>query len=199
PSVPGALLKDMDIDACSGSITLQWNSSIGVVTGYIGSLENTTTLFKYNKTFNISGITPNQTFSGLKNGTWYNFTVQAVVGYADTMTLYSKIHSQLIRTKVQVPNPPTNLSCLDATDRAIILKWIQPLLPNGDIISYSIIIKRTQPSQEPYNVTSQGTNVQYTVNGLTEGSLYTFQVYTMNENYTSTSFAEVTSCATKAK
>ncbi|KAL3881761.1 hypothetical protein ACJMK2_028156, partial [Sinanodonta woodiana] len=197
PSVPGALLKDMDIDASSGSITLQWNSSIGEVTGYIGSLENTTTLFKYNKTFNISGITPNQTFSGLNNGTWYNFTVQAVVGYADTMTLYSKIHSQLIRTKVQAPNPPTNLTCFNETDKSITLKWIQPEFPNGDIISYIIVINRTQPSQQQFNDTSHGTNVQYTVNGLTAGSFYTFHVYTVNENNTSTSFAEATSCATK--
>ncbi|KAL3881885.1 hypothetical protein ACJMK2_028272, partial [Sinanodonta woodiana] len=197
PSTPGALSQDMDIDANSGNITLQWNSSVGVVTGYIGSLENKTTLFIYKKTFNTSGITPNQTFSGLKSGTWYNFTVQAVVGYADTMTLYSGILSQLIKTKVQAPNPPTNLTCFNETDRSITLKWIQPESPNGDIISYIIVINQTQPSQQQFNDTSQGTNVQHTVNGLTAGSFYTFHVYTVNENYTSTSFAELTSCATK--
>ncbi|KAK3575854.1 hypothetical protein CHS0354_001889 [Potamilus streckersoni] len=198
PGIPGALVKDMDIDASSGYITLQWKSSMGVVTGYIGSLENTTS-FIYSKSFNISGITPSQTFSDLKNGTWYIFTVQAVIGYADTKTLYSDIRRQLIKTRVQVPNPPTNLICLDATDRTISLKWIEPLLPNGDIISYIIVIQRTQPSLESYNVTSQGTNAQYTVDGLTAGSFYTFQVYTRNELYTSTLYAQEMSCATRAQ
>ncbi|KAK3584361.1 hypothetical protein CHS0354_009272 [Potamilus streckersoni] len=105
PNTPGNLIEKMDIDASSGNITLTWTKPKGVVTGYIGFLE--TLLFEYNQSFRISGTMLNQTFYGVKSGTWYNFTVQSISGYNDTDTLYSNIYRESIKTKVQDQPPPS--------------------------------------------------------------------------------------------
>ncbi|KAL3881898.1 hypothetical protein ACJMK2_028285, partial [Sinanodonta woodiana] len=197
-------ISGSNLDLDNGFLNITWHYS-GTITGidirFIVVLIDS----RSSVTINRTEVTTNYvTFpsTGLKNGYRYNVSITArSEEYTSPAGQKNRVNSDVFidsfKTTVKAPNPPTYLSCFDATDRTITLKWNQPLLPNGDIILYSIVIKRTQPSQESYNITSQGMNVQYTVNGLTAGSFYTFQVYTVNELYTSTSFAEAASCATK--
>ena len=67
-----------------------------------------------------------------------------------------------------VPNPPTDVRCVDTLDTKITLDWTEPSVPNGQIYVY--IITAMSSNGVVISVTNTTSNdTQYQVTGLDPG------------------------------
>ena len=123
--------------------------------------------------------------TGLENGTTYYFVVRAVnIGGASD---YSNEVSAVPRT---VPAPPSNIKATAGSKKAVV-KFDEPLDNGGSpIIKYVV-------TSYPENKVAEGTKSPITVNGLKNGTSYTFTVKAVNE--AGESIESMTSNAVKPK
>lgn len=199
PGIPGpGTMNNLDLDVSDSSIVVRWSAPAGFVSLYNvrlldGDTERTST--------SATGTYASLSYSGLRNGYRYNFDVQArSEAYSDSFFEYGDWKRFQIKTTVQVPNPPTNVVCQDHEDRAVMLTWSAPTLPNGDIVRYHIQV--WYGSNNTAAVCTTGTETQYQVPNLDPGTTYSFRVYVENEQYNSTFYGESpgsdAECKTKA-
>jgi hypothetical protein len=125
-----------------------------------------------NPNFNRTDIT------GLTNGTTYTFDVSAgnKTGPGAT-TAYGNPGRSNAATPATVPGAPTGLS---ATPRhqSVTLRWTAPLSNGGDPITGYRVAVSPFIAGSPFTV--PGSDTVYTVNGLTNGTSYTFTVTAFN-------------------
>ncbi|VDI18095.1 Hypothetical predicted protein [Mytilus galloprovincialis] len=171
PAVPGPLdLAKSDLTASDGQITIRWKST-GTVMYYTVTISelvtNPTTVY-----------VPYQVIGGnvAKNGYRYTLTVKA-----HSNSLESAEYTEVFRTVITKPNPPTlPLTCLDDDRKSlsIYVRWLAPTYPNGDILYY--LVDTTGPTTVPQFNTS--TNVlDQKVEPLQEAMQYCFRVKTVND------------------
>ena len=128
----------------------------------------------YTVTSNIGNISHNGTaspiiVSGLTNGTAYTFTVVATNAIGNSVP--SSASNSV--TPVTVPNAPTTISAV-AGDSQVTVSFYSPSYNGGSSITgYTVI-------SNPGNITQSGTSSPLTVNGLTNGTNYTFTVVAIN-------------------
>lgn len=135
----------------------------------------------YDSSGNLITISSPIQFTGLTNGLQYTYRIYAVNSYGNSSVPAS------ISVTPGLPSAPTDLTAI-VSDRSVVLNWLAPsgssLPPTGYII---------------YDTSG---NVQYdgatnittyaTITGLTNGSQYTFLVYSVNATGNSSGSASIT-------
>jgi hypothetical protein len=192
PSVPGQVTG---VTATAGRLaaTVSWTapSSGGatsyIVTPYIGSTAQTPTTVTGNPPATTATIT------GLQQGTAYTFTVQAANAQGKgTVSAASNSITPLAPT---APSAPTGVSATPASAQAQV-SWTAPAANGSAITGYTITPYIGTTAQTPTQV-SNGSATSATVNGLTNGTSYTFTVAATNGLGTGTASA-ATSAVTPA-
>ncbi|WP_338796768.1 IPTL-CTERM sorting domain-containing protein [Acidovorax sp. DW039] len=122
------------------------------------------------------------TIEGLTNGTAYTFTVKATNGVGD-----SAASSSVTATpQASVPTAPTGLTAL-AGDRAVLLTWTAPASNGG-----SALLTYTVTGVPGGTCTVNAPATRCTINGLTNGTSYTFTVKASSSVGDSVASASVT-------
>jgi len=147
------------------SAVLNWVASSGSPTGY--RVYDSAATLVYDGSGN-SAITT--TINSLQNGQQYTYTLYALNIYGMSSLGIS------ISVTPGLPNPPTGLSG-SSGNATVSLNWTAPSVTGGSAITgYNIAYSGTTlTSTTPYTV----------INGLTNGTTYTFAVSSVNANGTS--------------
>lgn len=160
-----------------GAVDLTWTapSSNGgsaisgyVVTPYIGGSAQTPVVTGYPLT--------SLTVGGLNNGTAYTFTVAAVNGVGTGPA--SAASAALTPSAATLPGAPTGVSGT-ARDGAVGLAWTAPASEGGSVITGYVITPYIGGTAQGPILTGSATT-SYTVQGLTNGTAYTFTVAAIN-------------------
>ena len=134
-----------------------------------------TPIFQYRVTSSPGGLTNTGTtapilISGLTTGTSYTFTVNAtnIVGTSTSSQASNSI------TASDVPGAPTSISAVSVNSHNVNVSFTAPANNGGASITSYVAIS------SPGNISNTGTSSPITVNGLTSGTSYTFQVAAIN-------------------
>ncbi|XP_052808914.1 phosphatidylinositol phosphatase PTPRQ-like isoform X2 [Mya arenaria] len=193
-------LGSSNLDASDQRVTLVWTApSSGVVSGY--SVEVLDGNESKQSISNVGTASATLSFSDIKNGNVYNVKIiSKSETYAGSNTEPSDTFESTFKTVVQVPDPPTDVSCQSIYDEYITLSWTVPLKPNGDLDQYVVHTLSYPSNTEKFQNNTISTGTTYNVHGLEPGTAYVFRVYTQNEGYKSTEYGAVqTFCTTKAR
>ncbi|HEX3541270.1 MAG TPA: fibronectin type III domain-containing protein, partial [Acidimicrobiales bacterium] len=149
--------------------TVNWtaptNAGNAPITGY------TVTLSPGGATQTVSGSTTTANFTGLSNFTAYTASVTATNTAADGSTNTSPAGTA---TFTPSPPAPTNAAALAANQSAL-LTWTAPTGPAPT--GYSVVIHQVTPAGADIGPIATGsTATSYNATGLTNGTVYTFQV-----------------------
>jgi titin len=172
--LPGAI-TGLTAVAGNQSVTLSWTAPVSGSTGYkiydiSGNIYDSSgnPIPDDGYTYSVMGLTV--TYSGLTNGISYTYTVYSCNSYGRSSL------AAAITVTPGLPGPPTSLTGY-AGNTTVTLSWTAPTNTGGSpITSYSISYGGT-------TVTSAVTTA--TINGLTNGTTYLFNVNSVNANGTS--------------
>ena len=71
------------------------------------------------------------------------------------------------QTQFSVPDAPANIKALPLNEHAVIVSWLPPALPNGQLISYTLYMKTMEDGQQSRQEYAIGPNTTtYTLRGL---------------------------------
>ncbi|XP_052788638.1 tyrosine-protein phosphatase 10D-like [Mya arenaria] len=201
PMPPSSLdLNGSNLDARDKEISLAWTRpSSGVVYRYDIKVLDGTELKQ--STFAFETASATLRFNDMRNGYTYNVKIiSRSETYDGSNTEPSEPFESTFKTDVQVPDPPTDVSCQSIYDEFITLSWTAPQKPNGDLVQYVVHTLSYPSNTEKFQNNPFSTGTTYDVHGLEPGTAYVFRVYTQNEGHTSTQYGVVqTFCTTKAR
>ncbi|CAC5380285.1 unnamed protein product [Mytilus coruscus] len=165
PATPGPIKDDSDLTASDGQIIVKWGFT-GTVALYTVTISDLITM----------PVNTSNTFFGInsaKNGHRYTLKLTA-----HSNGLISDEYSEVFRTVITQPNPPTSLSCAEIVSTSIDLEWQPSALPNGDIQYYLIDTSGPFP---PSQINTSTSVVTYKVEPLLAANRYCFFVKTVND------------------
>ncbi|WAR31198.1 PTPRS-like protein, partial [Mya arenaria] len=167
PMPPNSLdLDGSNLDATDKEITLAWTRpSSGVVSRYDIEVLDGTELKQ--TTFAVGTASATLTFYDMRNGYTYNVKIiYRSETYDGTNTEPSQPFESPFKTDVQVPDPPTDVSCLSIYDEYITLSWTAPQKPNGDLVQYVVHTLSYPSNSEKFQNNTSSTGTTYDVHGL---------------------------------
>jgi hypothetical protein len=178
PTAPAAP-SNVSATAGNGSASVSWTapSSGGspitsyTITPYIGTTPQTPTT--------VSGPTPatKATVTGLTNGTAYTFTVTATNAIGTGPA--SAASNAVTPSAPTAPAAPSNVSATAGSGSASV-SWTAPSSGGSAITSYTVTPYIGTTAQTPTMVSGSPPATTATVNGLTNGTAYTFTVTATN-------------------
>ena len=176
-TIPGAP-TGLTAEPGDGQVRLQWTAPISDGGNPINSYEyqQKTSSTPFGSWINISGSNANtteHTVTGLTNGTNYTFRV-----HAKNQTGEGLPSNEASATPVTVPSVPQSFTLTPGNGR-VRLDWTAPASDGGSaILRYEYRHKAGADSFTTWtNVPGSNINTtQYTVTGLTNGTLYTFEI-----------------------
>ena len=176
-TIPGAP-TGLTAEPGDGQVRLQWTAPISDGGNPINSYEyqQKTSSTPFGSWINISGSNANtteHTVTGLTNGTNYTFRVRAKNPMGEGLP-----SNEASATPVTVPSVPQNFTLTPGNGR-VRLDWTAPASDGGSaILRYEHRHKAGTDSFTTWtNVPGSNINTtQYTVTGLTNGTLYTFEI-----------------------
>ena len=134
------------------------------------------------------------TLSSLNNGTKYNVRVLAVNGNTNTDDNTSDESDIASGTPSTNPLAPTAVKITNVGDRTLTVSWGPPANDGGsEITNYKMQWKGD--GENTWTTTTNEKSAadrQHVITGLTNGSMYTVQVFARNANGLSTEYGEVT-------
>ncbi len=176
-SIPGAP-TGLTAEPGDGQVHLQWTAPISdggnTITGY--EYQQKTGSTPFGSGINISGSNANtteHTVTGLTNGTNYTFRVRAKNPMGEGLP-----SNEASATPVTVPSVPQNFT-LTPGNGQVRLDWTAPASDGGNaILRYEYRHRAGTDSFTTWtNVLGSNINTtQYTVTGLTNGTLHTFEI-----------------------
>ncbi|MGH0136186.1 UNVERIFIED_CONTAM: hypothetical protein FKN15_059849 [Acipenser sinensis] len=110
----------------------------------------------------------------------YTFQVQAVNGVTGQSPQAPQYSSVNVSISQSVPSSVPMMHQVSRTPDSITLSWPQPDNPNGDILDYQIRYFDKSGDEESSVLLSSETNMA-TVQGLSSGTIYVFQIRARNE------------------
>ncbi|KAK1163356.1 ephrin type-B receptor 5 isoform X1 [Acipenser oxyrinchus oxyrinchus] len=110
----------------------------------------------------------------------YTFQVQAVNGVTGQSPQPPQYSSVNVSISQSVPSSVPMMHQVSRTPDSITLSWPQPDNPNGDILDYQIRYFDKSGDEESSVLLSSETNMA-TVQGLSSGTIYVFQIRARNE------------------
>ena len=130
--------------------------------------------------YTVNATSTSYTFTGLTNGTLYYFQVAAV-----NISGIGTYSAQITATPSTIPGAPVITSSTSNQNQTSTVSWTAPSDNGGSPISSYNLQYSTSSSgpwlpSTPYNVTAATTSTSYTFTGLTNGTLYYFQVAAVN-------------------
>jgi hypothetical protein len=176
---PPAAPTGVTATATKGSATVTWTApSQGTspitsytVTPYIGSAAQAPTT--------VTGSPPatSTTINGLTNGTTYTFTVAATnaVGTGPP----SAASNPVTISNPTAPAAPTEVTATPG-NTSVTVTWSAPSANGSPITSYTVTPYIGSAAQAPTTVTGSPPATSTTINGLTNGTTYTFTVAATN-------------------
>jgi hypothetical protein len=178
PAGPPATPTGVNATAGNGSAAVSWTAPANggsaitsyTVTPFVGATAQTPVT--------VSGSPPatSTTVNGLTNGTAYTFTVAATnaVGTGPASAASNAV------TPTGTPAAPTSVTATAGNGSAQV-SWTAPLSDGGSAItSYTVTPFIGATAQTPVTVTGNPPATSTTVNGLTNGTAYTFKVTASN-------------------
>lgn len=179
PGVPTSVNASAGIRSATVSWTAPTNTGGSPITGY--AVYDTSG----NLVLDASGNTgTTATVTGLTNGTSYNYVVKTV-----NLVGLSLASSAVSFTTFSLPGAPTSLSAISG-DTTVTLSWTAPNSANDGtpITGYKIYNSGGDvynPVTNLFEIDTAGTiisttGVTITIQGLTNGTLYTFRIKTVN-------------------
>ena len=167
------------------SFTVQWK--LDSVSNWDSPTEETVTF--------VSGQTDyEKTLSSLANGTKYNVRVLAVNGNTNTDDNTSDPSNIASGTPSTNPTAPTEVRITNEGDRTLTVSWAPPANNGGSAIN-NYKVQWKGDGETSWTTTSPekaATDRQHIITGLTNGKIYTVQVFARNANGLSTQYGEVT-------
>jgi hypothetical protein len=149
--------------------TVSWSAPAvnggSAITGY------TVTSSPGNVSKTVNGTTLTAAVTGLTNGTAYTFTVVATNALGDSVP--STASNSV--TPATVPDAPTGLDA-SPSDASAMVTWVAPASNGGSVITGYTVTS----SPEGHTANVNGTTLQASVPGLTNGTAYTFTVTATN-------------------
>ncbi|HEY5110962.1 MAG TPA: fibronectin type III domain-containing protein, partial [Acidimicrobiales bacterium] len=137
------------------------------------------------------------TVNGLTNGTAYTFAVIAINGVGSS----ASSGATGVVTPATVPNAPTGAAATSNVNTQSLVTWIDPTNSapsNGGVTITGYSVQYSSNGGASWtNATSSASGTSYTVTGLTNGTVYTFEVAAINAVGTSL-FSSASSGATPA-
>ena len=143
----------------------------------------------------VSGQTDyEKTLSSLANGTKYNVRVLAVNGNTNTDDNTSDPSNIASGTPSTNPIAPTEVKITNEGDRTLTVSWAPPANNGGSAITnYKVQWKGDgETNWTTATPEKSATDRQHVITGLTNGTMYTVQVFARNANGLSTQYGEVT-------
>ena len=130
--------------------------------------------------YTVTATSTSYTFTGLTNGTLYYFQVAAV-----NISGVGTYSAQITATPSTIPGAPVITSSTSNQNQTSTVSWTAPSNNGGAPVSSYNLQYSTSSSgpwlpSTPYNVTAATTSTSYTFTGLTNGTLYYFQVAAVN-------------------
>jgi Fibronectin type III domain len=170
PTGVSGIARDRAVDLSWTAPTSNGGSAISgyVITPYVGGSARTPIVTDYPLT--------SLTVGGLTNGTAYTFTVAAVNGVGTGPA--SAASAAITPSAATLPGAPTGVVGT-ARDSAVGVAWNAPVSDGGSpITGYVITPYVGAVAQGP--ILTGSTQTSYTVQGLTNGTAYTFRVAAIN-------------------
>ena len=143
----------------------------------------------------VSGQTDyEKTLSGLANGTKYNVRVLAVNGNTNTDDNTSDPSNIASGTPSTNPTAPTEVRITNEGDRTLTVSWAPPANNGGSAITnYKVQWKGDgETNWTTATPEKSATDRQHVITGLTNGTMYTVQVFARNATGLSADYGEVT-------
>jgi titin len=183
PGVKPTIPQNFTGTGINGGVNLSWTapSSIGALSITSYYIQYSTDNATWNETSNnpYSGTTLSAPFTGLTNGTLYYFQLQA----ENNAGLYSAYTT----TSATPSTAPTAVTSLSATigNNEVILTWAAPNYNGGIPLSpYSIQYSTSSTGPWISAPSPSATALTSTISGLTNGTLYYFQIAALNSSGT---------------
>ena len=155
----------------NGSVSLSWSppdNGGSPITGYNIVVQKDNQIVK-----NINSSLNQKTIDGLLNGTYYTFSVSAI-----NIVGESSLSSISVTTNVVSPSQPT-ITSVTPGNGLVSLSWSSPSDNGGSpITGYNILVKKDNQIINTLNIESSVT--QKTIDGLSNGSQYTFYILAFN-------------------
>ena len=178
PATPPGTLQDLEAESGDGQVVLMWTapSSTGgeTITGYEYRYHEGTGPVPDSVTWSSAGTDLTETVDTLTNGTAYTFELRAEnsVGPGPATSVTA--------TPSAPATPPGTLQDLEAEsgDGQVVLMWTAPLSDGGETITgYEYRYHEgTGPIPDSVTWSSAGTDLTETVDMLTNGTAYTFEL-----------------------
>jgi hypothetical protein len=180
PQLPPGAPTGVTASAGSGSASVSWTAPSGngspitsyTITPYVGSTPQATTTVTGNPPATAA------TVNGLTNGTTYTFAVSATNANG---TGAASAASNAVTVGQLPPGAPTGVTAT-AGNASASVSWTAPSANGSAITSYTITPYVGSTPQATTTVTGNPPATTATVNGLTNGTAYTFTVTATNAN-----------------
>ncbi|TRY70745.1 hypothetical protein TCAL_04830 [Tigriopus californicus] len=106
---------------------------------------------------------------------YQNYSVQVVASTHVGQGLKSR--SIYCRTKEDVPSSPANIKAIASDQNTVLISWIPPEYPNGDLTHYSVFMKTMESGRQfTQHFEVYPPNTMFSVRGLNQNQPYSFWV-----------------------
>ena len=192
PQYPPGAPTSLSASAGNGQVSLSWSAPSSSGTASISRYDyryDTNNDGSWASWRSTGSTSTSYTVTGLTNGTLYDFQVRAVssVGAGPG----SNTDTETPRRPIVLPSSPRSLAA-EAGDAQVALTWQVPLTTGSGITEYEYRYDTSDDGSWQIWRSTGSTSTSYTVTGLSNNTLYAFEVRARNSDGAGTASNKVT-------